>query len=90
MLYDFLKAIQAADLLSVPEIAHKLNISPAMAGQMADELTRAGYLQQAGIDCGTGESGCTGCPVGGSCHTPARRWLLTEKGMNAANRAELE
>jgi len=51
MLHRFLDTIQAGDVQSLMEIAHKLDISPAMVLQMAKQLTEKGYLQEIGSDC---------------------------------------
>jgi len=49
MLHRFLDTIQAGDVQSLMEIAHKLDISPAMVLQMAKQLTEKGYLQEIGF-----------------------------------------
>ena len=86
MLVAFLKVIKDGNLMSMLEVAQKLQIAPGMAYRIAEELAHKGYLEEVGVDCGTPGSGCTGCPAGGSCGSHTRRWLLTAKGDAAAGR----
>lgn len=80
MLYKFLKTIRDGEVQSMQEISRSLQISPAMALQMADDLTRKGYLQELGSDCGTPQEPCSDCTAGSNCQAPVRHWFLTEKG----------
>ena len=82
MLHDFLKMIGAGGVQSLLEISRALRIPPAMAVQMADDLTRRGYLQEMGGDCGTSHAGCSDCSGGSTCQV-SRNWFLTEKGKAA-------
>jgi DNA-binding Lrp family transcriptional regulator len=83
MLHSFLDTIQAGDVQSLQEIAHKLDISPGMVLQMAKQLTDRGYLQEIGSDCGEPQPGCSDCAVTSSCQVAVRHWFLTEKGRSA-------
>jgi hypothetical protein len=83
MLHDFLKTIRDGEVQSLLEISRSLRISPTMALQMADDLSRKGYLQEMGVDCGTPQSGCSDCPAGSNCQVMTRHWFLTEKGRAA-------
>ena len=83
MLHEFLKTIRDGEVQSLLEISHTLRISPTMALQMADDLTRKGYLQEMGVDCDTPQAGCSDCPVGSNCQVLTRHWFLTEKGKAA-------
>jgi len=85
MLHDFLKTIRDGEVQSLPEISRTLRISPAMALQMADDLSRKGYLQEMGVDCGTPQSGCSDCPAGSGCQVLTQHWFLTEKGKAAVS-----
>jgi hypothetical protein len=84
MLHEFLKTIRKGEVQSLLQIAHALRISPAMALQMADDLTHRGYLQEMGVDCAMPQVGCSDCPVGSNCRVLPRHWFLTEKGKAAA------
>jgi DNA-binding Lrp family transcriptional regulator len=83
MLHRFLDTIQAGDVQSLMEIAHKLDISPAMVLQMAKQLTEKGYLQEIGSDCDEPQPGCSDCAVNSACQVIVRHWFLTEKGRSA-------
>jgi len=83
MLHRFLDTIQAGDVQSLLEIAHKLDISPNMVLQMANDLTGKGYLQEIGADCNEPQPGCSDCAVNASCQIIVRHWFLTEKGRRA-------
>lgn len=80
MLHQFLETIWDGDVQSLLEIAHKLNISQEMVVQIAEDLTRKGYLQEIGADCNTHSEGCPDCPVNSRCQPSAKHWFLTEKG----------
>ena len=83
MLHEFLKTIRDGEVQSLLEVSRTLKISPAMALQMAGELTRKGYLQEMGVDCDTPQASCSDCPVGSNCQVLTRHWFLTEKGRAA-------
>ncbi len=85
MLYEFLKNIRDGEVQSLLEIARSLRIPPAMALQMAEELTRTGYLEQIGADCDTPRAGCGDCPLGSNCQELTRHWFLTDKGRAAVS-----
>jgi hypothetical protein len=80
MLHEFLKAIRDGEVQSLLEIARTLQIPPALAYQMVEDLTRKGYLQELGTDCSTPQAGCSDCPAGSNCQVLTRRWFLTAKG----------
>jgi hypothetical protein len=86
MLHRFLEKIWAGDVQSLPELARALEISPAMVLQIAGDLTRKGYLQEIGSDCGTSHASCGDCAVSSACQLPARHWYLTEKGRAAVSK----
>jgi DNA-binding MarR family transcriptional regulator len=84
MLHRFLDTIQAGDVQSLMEIAHKLDISPAMVLQMAKQLTEKGYLQEIGSDCDAAASWLfLTAPFNSACQIIVRHWFLTEKGRSA-------
>jgi DNA-binding Lrp family transcriptional regulator len=85
MLHRFLDTIQSGDVQSLQEIARRLDISPAMVLQMAQDLTRKGYLQELGSDCDEPQPGCSDCAVSSSCQVIVRHWFLTEKGRLAVS-----
>jgi hypothetical protein len=80
MLYRFLKIIQTAEVESLLEIAHSLNISPEMALHIAKDLTSKGYLQEIGSDCVVHQGACSDCPASKGCQAGGRHWFLTKKG----------
>jgi hypothetical protein len=86
MLHEFLKTIRDGDVQSLLEIARSMQISPAMVLQMAEDLTRKGYLQELGADCDTPQAACIECPAGSNCQELTRHWFLTEKGKAAVSR----
>jgi len=80
MLHRFLETIQAGDVQSLMEIAHTMDISPNMVLQMANDLTKKGYLQEIGMDCNEPQKGCRDCPVNNTCQVVVKHWFLTDKG----------
>ena len=80
MLHQFLRIIRDGQMQSLLEIARQMNITPVMVLQIADQLTRQGYLQEIRQDCGTPEQPCGDCLVGSTCQATIRRWVLTDKG----------
>ena len=83
MLHRFLEAIQAEDMQSLPELARKLDISTAMVLQIAQDLTRTGYLEEIGSDCAGPQPGCPDCAAAASCQIVTRHWFLTAKARSA-------
>lgn len=80
-----LRLLNTGGIHALDRIAAELGISEALAGEMADGLTRRGYLAALSQECG---SGCDGCAVAGMCAAPgqatSRVLMLTEKGRRAA------
>jgi hypothetical protein len=87
MLHRFLKTIQAGDVQSLLEIARKMDISPGLVLQMANDLTKRGYLQEIGSDCEQPQAGCPDCSVRSNCQIIVKHWFLTEKGRVAVSNA---
>jgi DNA-binding Lrp family transcriptional regulator len=85
MLHRFLKTIQDGDVQSLQEIASRMDISPDMVLQMANELTKKGYLQEIGANCEETQKGCPDCPVNHTCQVIGKHWFLTEKGRAAVS-----
>jgi hypothetical protein len=88
MFHRFLQIVKNGSVQSQYEIATQLGVSPLMVVQIARELTKRGYLQNAIDDCASDEGGCKGCALGGSCHVNVHSWILTEKGEKAVCEAE--
>jgi hypothetical protein len=86
MLYKYLKVIQDGEVQSLLEISRSLQISYEMARQIADELTRRGYLQKLGADCSSPRTTCGDCPASNNCQVLTQHWFLTEKGRAALSR----
>jgi hypothetical protein len=80
MFIRFLQIIQAGEVASLQDIAHKLDIPPGLASQMALLATQLGYLQAVNSGCDDSDQPCGDCAAGSACHTAPKRWVLTEKG----------
>ncbi len=81
MLHKFLRILSDGRSRNLAEVAREMNISPQMASRIAEELTRLGYLQKVGVDCGTPDRSCSGCAGSPGCTRPDQTWSLTEKAM---------
>lgn len=57
MLIAFLRLIATGEVRSLAEAARRLNVSEALAAQMAEQLARQGYLAAPEL-CGGGGGGC--------------------------------
>ncbi|MDY0019215.1 MAG: hypothetical protein RBT47_04360 [Anaerolineae bacterium] len=83
MLTLLLRQMAKEGTLHSPEaLAHTLNVTPELIVQMAEHLTRQGYLNEIS-QCTTG---CTSCPVQALCKPEGNRprlWMLTTKGQRA-------
>ena len=80
MLHRFLDTIQAGEVQSLLEIARTMDIHPGMVLQMANELTKKGYLQEIGSNSEQSQDGCPDCSISSTCQVIVRHWFLTEKG----------
>ncbi len=81
MLHQFLKELSDGRSRNLTEVAREMDISPLMAARIAEDLTRMGYLQKLGVDCGTQDHSCSGCAVSTGCIRTDQTWCLTDKGM---------
>jgi predicted ArsR family transcriptional regulator len=87
MLNAVLRLAANSSVLTVNELARDMSISPALAEQLFDELTRRGYLQAvASPQC---SAPCGHCLATEACHffRQVRMWSLTAKGQRACRRA---
>jgi hypothetical protein len=80
MLQRVLALIRSGEAGTTLEIASRLGVSPTLVLQMAEELTRKGYLAEASPGCQEDQSGCSDCSSTGACHLQSRHWALTQKG----------
>jgi hypothetical protein len=80
MFQQFLRIVHSGSVQSHFEIAQKMDVSPDMILQIARDLTVRGYLKGAADECSTASHACTGCAMGGACHSSFSTWSLTEKG----------
>jgi hypothetical protein len=87
MLQKFLKTVQAGKEQSLLEISRSMEISPNMMLLIVNDLTRRGYLQEVGADCGVCQTACSGCPASSGCEAIVKQWFLTEKGRAAVSDA---
>ena len=83
MFHTFLKIVKSGEVQSHLELAHKLQISPAMVVEIARQLTRRGYLSEYHEECHTQNTNCLGCSVSSACQVMGRTWSLTNKGEKA-------
>jgi hypothetical protein len=83
MFQQFLRIVSQGDVQSQYEIARKLKISPVMVLQIAQELTRTGYLVESGGACAQPGEPCAGCMTSSACQASFRQWSLTGKGEKA-------
>ena len=83
MLVQLLKIIGQGSYRSQLDIARQMSISPGMVAQLAHDLARRGYLDEASSDCSTGDVACAGCAAGSACGMVYTIWSLTEKGRQA-------
>lgn len=83
MLQRFLESIESRDVQSIFEIARRLNVTPGMVVQMAEDLSKRGYLQEVSIDCSKQGAACEGCPARKGCLDISRSWMMNEKGRAA-------
>lgn len=83
MLLDFLKLIRDGSAGSLSEAARILGISAGMANQIAEDLTRRGYLAEASPRACSENDSCSGCGSTAGCQGVDRFWELTEKGKSA-------
>ena len=81
MLLRFLRATERSPFQSLQDIARALEISPAMALEIAAELRRLGYLQEICPDGDAPTVACSECPVSHGCLPRPRSWALTDKGI---------
>lgn len=89
MLLDALKLLATGQVQNQIDLAEQLNVSEVLVVQMLQTLVLQGYLVSTMM--GGGCTGCTGChgsqpscPPGRSPET--RGWVLTPKGIKAADR----
>jgi hypothetical protein len=73
-------------ILSLAELARRLDSTPDLVRMIAEDLTRRDYLQPLSLDC----AACDGCALSGACGAPAPAapraplWRLTPRGQRAA------
>ena len=83
MLWSVLRELaQNRSTQSLEALARSLSITPALVQQMAEELTRLGYLSEA-AQC---VSGCDSCALQSACgpaSAGSRLWIVTPNGYQA-------
>lgn len=81
MLHTFLRLIEQGQVGSQQDLAEALSVPVALIVQMAEQLTRQGYLTESS-SC---SSNCNGCSLQAACDLkrPPRFWILTQKGQSA-------
>lgn len=84
MLEQLLQLIARGGVHSYRDLARSLNVSQPQLEAMLEDLGRTAYLRQADSAC---QSTCPECSVGGCAAAGlGRHWVLTVKGLEAANR----
>jgi len=78
MLTHLLQLLNQGTIHTPPALAAALGVPEALVVQMAEQLTRQGYLKESD-SCGLA---CQGCALQQGCQAarPAHTWALTEKG----------
>ncbi len=63
--------------ITVDQIAHELNTTPAMVGEMIDYLARSGWLKPMGTSC---DSSCSRCALASDCRhlDQSRVWQVID------------
>jgi len=61
------------------ELAHELDVTPALVREMLEEMTQRDYLEAVVLNC---SMPCKRCPLHAVCayHNQPRIWSLTRKG----------
>ncbi len=77
-LIGLLRLLAAGAAFTVPALAHRLDVHPAVLEAMLETLAASGYIAQPASCAG----GCHGCPSAASCGVVggARIWDVTERG----------
>lgn len=85
MLHRFMTELKEGIARNLSDIARSMDISPAMAARIADDLTRMGYLEEISPDCIPQRKSCADCPTSSGCNEIERTWFLTKKGRAAVS-----
>jgi hypothetical protein len=90
MLLDTLRLLATGQVQNQIDLAERLNVSEALVVQMLQTLAFQGYLVPTMM--GGGCTGCAACHGSQPCCPPGRSpetrgWLLTPKGIEAADRS---
>ena len=79
MLETLLRLAAGKGTANTSELAHELDVTPALVREMLEEMTQRGYLEAVVSNCSTP---CERCPLHAACayHNQPRIWSLTRKG----------
>jgi len=86
-LVELLRLLTDGGIHSTVELARRLKVEERLLAVMVDDLGRRGYLAAVDQACG---DGCTGCGIRSACTTTGvtssstRLFVLTERGVRAA------
>lgn len=84
MLQHFLQVINDQEAGNLTDLARRMQISPGMTLQIADDLSKKGYLEEISLDCEQPQqTPCADCGVRNMCKSINRYWILTPKGKKA-------
>ena len=88
MLWKILRELAIGQgVQSLEALARALDITPALAQQMTQELARLGYLSEA-ASCASGCGGCARQSACGLASAGSRLWSVTPKGYRALAQRE--
>ncbi len=84
MLMQLLSLVTEDGTHSYDTLSDQLRVSTGLLAQMLQDLARMGYIALVNGACDTSQ--CHHCPLGSSCatNTQSNMWVLTEKGIQAA------
>ena len=84
MLMELLRRLAQGGVHTTASLARELGVSQGLLASMTKDLARMGYLQVMSGGC---QGKCGACSLADGCSISGLGsvWVLTEKGMRAAN-----
>jgi len=82
---ELMRRLAQGGVHTTASLARELGVSKGLLASMTEDLARLGYLQVMGGGC---RGKCGACSLADSCSIGGLGsvWVLTEKGMRAANK----
>jgi hypothetical protein len=83
VLVELLQRLVSEEIMTLEDLARRMEISPPLLEQMLQDLMRGGYIEDVASSCDTG---CTACQEHSVCALVQgkRIWRLTDKGFRLA------